>query len=450
MIDPHEAWSRLEPHLAPLAGVRTPRREAAGRVLAEALTATVDVPAQDVSAMDGFALTGAPPLDTELPVGGMIVAGHAPGARLEPAGELPGLPGVVRIMTGAPVPAGADRVIPVERARVRPVRDGVRDNVRESAGEVVDAAGGGDRPEEVVAFDDAGAPGDHVRRGGEVIRRGAELLPARTLLTPGAMALAATHGYATLPVHRTPRVALLVTGDEVVPPDREPGPGHLRDSHSDFVLAACHTLGVEAELLGIAPDEPGRLRALVEQGFSADVLLLSGGVSMGERDLVEETLLGLGCRKLFHGVAIQPGKPLLAALRLPGGPGASAASGDRAPRGRLVFGLPGNPASVMVGFWLFVRPVLRRLMGRPDGYWHGALTAELAGPLPRAKARDRFMPGQVRVEDGRLLADPGHPVGSHDMRSYAHGTVLVRVPAGSPGLEAGAPCEVLPLADTLF
>ena len=106
-----------------------------------------------------------------------------------------------------------------------------------------------------------------------------------------------------------------------------------------------------------------------------------------------------------------------------------------------MFGLPGNPASVMVGFWLFVRPALRCLLGRADGFWQGALAAELAAPLPRAKERDRFLPTRVSVEGGRLLAHPVWPVGSHDMRSYAHGTALVRIPAGCPGLEAGAPAR---------
>ena len=438
MIDPREAWSRLEPYLEPLAGVEIPRRDAAGRVLARPLAATADVPAQDVSAMDGFALTGAPPPGTELPVGGMIVAGDAPGARLAPAGELPG---VVRIMTGAPVPAGADRVIPVERSTIRG-----RSGARRAKDEPVERT----EPTELVTFDDAGAPGDHIRRRGEVARPGAGILPAGALLTPGALSLAATHGHGTLTVHRPPRVALVVTGDEVVPPDREPGPGQLRDCQTDFVLAACRTLGIEVEPLGIAPDDPAGLRALAERGLAADVLLLTGGVSMGELDLVEGTLRALGCDVLFHGVAVQPGKPLLAAVQPAAGSTGATTSGESGARRGLVFGLPGNPASVMVGFWLFVRPALRRLLGRADGFWHGALAAELAAPLPPAKARDKFLPSRVSVESGRLLAHPVWPVGSHDMRSYGHGTALVRIPAGSPGLDAGAPCEILPLADTLF
>ncbi|MGD2115625.1 MAG: molybdopterin-binding protein, partial [Acidobacteriota bacterium] len=219
------------------------------------------------------------------------------------------------------------------------------------------------------------------------------------------------------------------------------------DSHGDFVLAACRGLGiaggVEVEALGIAPDDRERLGEMIERGLDADVLLLSGGVSMGELDLVEGVLGELGCEILFDRVAVQPGKPLVAARH------ERRSSGGGAGRG-LVFGLPGNPASVMVCFWLFVRPALHRLLGRRGGYWHGALAGELTAPLPRAKARDKFLPATLRAEDGRLLVTPAQPVGSHDMGSYAAGQALVRIPAHCPGLEAGAPCEVLPLADTLL
>lgn len=413
MIDPHEAWRRLEPHLDPLPATELPRRQAAGRVLARALTATVDVPAHDVSAMDGFVLTDPPPVgngpDAELPVSGVVAAGAPPGARLSPGTAM-------RIMTGAPVPAGGERVIPVERATVRA------------------ADGGG----ELVRFEDPGSTGAHIRRRAEVVRSGAALLPAGALLTPGALAVAATHGYGELTVHRPPRVALIVTGDEVVPPEAEPAPGQLRDCHTDFVLAACAGLGLVAEPQGIAPDDPARLVGMIERGLEADVLLLSGGVSMGEFDLVEGALRKAGCEILFHGVAIQPGKPLLAGRH------------GRGPGGRgLVFGLPGNPASVMVCFWLFVRPALQRLMGRPGAYWQGALAGELTAPLPRAKARDRFVQARLTAEAERLLVTPTLPVGSHDPGSYALGEALVRIPAGRPGLEAGGLCEVLPLTCAL-
>ncbi|MFP3940189.1 MAG: molybdopterin molybdotransferase MoeA [Thermoanaerobaculia bacterium] len=416
MIRPETAWTRIEEVIEPLPAEALPRRTAGGRVLARPLAATVDVPAADVSAMDGFAPEGAPPLGRPVPVAGLVAAGDAPG-RGVPAD------GVLRIMTGAPVPRGADRVIPVERTRLA-----------------------GTEPEAVV-FEAAGAPGDHVRRRGEVIRAGEELLPAGALLTPGGLALLATHGHGEVAVHGAPRVALAVTGDEVVPPEEEPAPGQLRDSHSAFARGACATLGLELEALGIAPDEPRALRSLVDRGLAADVLLLSGGVSMGELDLVEGVLREAGCEPLFDAVAVQPGKPLLAAV----GPPPEGPARRRPGRRTLVFGLPGNPASVMVCFWLFVRPALRRLLGRQDRFWHGALEGELVAPLPAGKpaprGRDRFLPAEVSGDGGRLLTRPVAPVGSHDLGAYARGTALVRIRPGEPAREAGEPCEVLPLAD---
>ncbi|HSL85004.1 MAG TPA: molybdopterin molybdotransferase MoeA, partial [Thermoanaerobaculia bacterium] len=345
----------------------------------------------------------------------------------------------LRIMTGAPLPEGADRVIPVERAAV--TKNGTPDG-------------------ETVAFEVPGAAGDHVRRRGEVVRAGEELLPAGSLLTPGALSLLASQGLAEVTVHRSPRVALVVTGDEVVPPDEEPGPGKLRDSHTDFLLAACRGLGLEARPLGIAADEPEALRERIEEGLEADVLLLSGGVSMGEYDLVEGVLTELGCEPLFDAVAIQPGKPLVAAVA----PAHHQADGSVSGHPTLVFGLPGNPASAMVCFWLFVRPALRRFLGRPDAFWHGALAGELAAPLRAGKkggrtgpgARDLFLPAEVAMGStgsasggGRLRVTPVAPVGSHDLGAYARGTALLRVRSGAPAREPGDPCEVLPLPDWL-
>ncbi|MFL6194213.1 MAG: gephyrin-like molybdotransferase Glp [Thermoanaerobaculia bacterium] len=393
ILHPDEAWRRIAERLAVLPAEAVRRRAAAGRVLAQGLAATVDVPGADVSAMDGYAAAGEVQPGEERPVVGVVAAGDPPGFELAP-------PAVVRIMTGAPVPAGADRVIPVE------LTDGGRER---------------------VTFRRGTAPGEHVRRRGEVLRAGDPLLPAGCRLTPGALALAATHGYAELPVHRAPSVAVLATGDEVVPPESTPGPGQLRDSHTDFLLAAGATLGLAFEPLGIAPDRPDELRALIEKGLRADVLLLCGGVSMGEFDLVEGVLAGLGCETVFDAVAIQPGKPLVFATH-PGG---------------IVFGLPGNPASVMVSFWLFARPALRRLMGIPDSWWGPALRGTLAAPLPGAGPRDRFLPAAVETRDGGLHVTPYPPKGSHDLAAFAQGTALVRVRAGAAPAGAGEPCEVM-------
>jgi molybdopterin molybdotransferase len=393
---PDEAWRRIAERAAPLAVERVGRRPALGRTLAEELAATVDVPATDVSAMDGYAAAGSLQPGDALPVAGTVAAGDAPGAAL-PSGT------ALRIMTGAPVPAGADRILPVE------VTDGGRERVTFEAGA------------------EAIAAGDHVRRRGEILEVGDRLLPLGARLTPGALALLATHGYAEVAVHRAPRVTVLTTGDEVVPPEIQPAAGQLRDSNTDFLLAAGASLGFAFQPLGIAPDRPEALRDLVRQGLESDVLLLCGGVSMGEFDYVEEVLAELGCEVVFDGVNIQPGKPLVFATH-PGG---------------LVFGLPGNPASVMVGFWLFVRPALRRLMGFADSWWGAATKGILTRKLPGGPSRDRFLPAAIEPRDGTLHVTPFPPKGSHDLAAFGQGTALVRLKAGAPPVPAGGECELV-------
>jgi len=392
-LQPDEAWRRIEERMGPLPEETVARRAAGGRVLTRALAAQVDVPAGDVSAMDGYALPGAVSPGESRPVSGAVAAGDRPGYELAPDE-------VVRIMTGAPLPAGADRVVPVEET---------------------------DAGRETVIFLRPSLPGQHIRRQGEILQMGDPLLPAGARLTPGALSLLAAHGHGTVPVHRAPTVAVLTSGDEVVPPETQPAPGQLRDSHTDFLLAAGSTLGLRFEPLGIAPDRVDALRPLVERGLRSDVLLLCGGVSMGEFDLAEGVLADLGCEAVFDGVNIQPGKPLVFAVH-PGG---------------WVFGLPGNPASVMVSFWLFVYPALRRLLGMPASWWGGAVGGTLAAPLPGSGPRDRFIPVAVEPRDGELLVTPFPPKGSHDLASFGQGNALVRVRPGTGPAGVGERCEVL-------
>jgi molybdopterin molybdotransferase len=396
LIPPDEAWRRIAARVSPLAADVVGRRAAGGRVLARALAATVDVPAADVSAMDGYALAGEVGPEEARPVAGTIAAGDPPGFAL-PAGA------AARIMTGAVVPAGADRVIPVEQT------DGGRER---------------------VTFRQGVPPGEHIRRRGEILRAGEPLLAAGSLLTPAVLALLATHGHGEVPIHRVPTVAVLTTGDEVVPPDTTPAPGQLRDSNTDFLLAAGSTLGLRFEPLGIAPDRVDALRERVREGLRADVLLLCGGVSMGEFDYVEGVLADFGCEAVFDEVAIQPGKPVVFATH-PGG---------------VVFGLPGNPASVMVSFWLFVRPALRRLLGFDDSWWGPALRGTLATPLSGGGPRDRFLPATVEPREGEILVTPYSFKGSHDLAAFSRGTALVRVRAGAEPVAAGERCEVLVVA----
>jgi len=392
-LQPDEAWRRIEERLGPLPEETIERRAAGGRVLTRSLAANVDVPAGDVSAMDGYALPGEVVPGESRAVSGAIAAGDPPGFQLAP-------PAVARIMTGAPLPANADRVVPVEET---------------------------DAGRETVIFLRPSLPGQHIRRRGEILRVGDLLLPAGATLTPGALSLLAAHGHATVPVHRAPSVAVLTSGDEVVPPEQLPGPGQLRDSHTDFLLAAGHNLGLRFDPLGIAPDRVDALRPLVACGLRSDVLLLCGGVSMGEFDLAEGVLAELGCEAVFDSVNIQPGKPLVFAIH-PGG---------------WVFGLPGNPASVMVSFWLFVQPALRRLLGMPASWWGSALAGKLAAPLPGAGPRDRFIPAAVETRNGELLVTPFPPKGSHDLAAFGQGNALVRVRPGAEPAGVGERCEVL-------
>lgn len=400
MLAPETAWERLLPCLVPLAPQRVERRQAAGRVLAEALLATTDLPPCDLSALDGFALAGDAPPAGWYPVAGTRFAGDPLGGGLAP-GE------AMRIMTGSAIPAGADRVIGVE-----------------------ETAADGERMRPTAAV----AAGAAIRRQGEVVRRGAPLLPAGTLLTPAALALLASQGIGEVTIHRPPRLALQLTGNEIVPPEGTPEPGQLRDSHSDFLLAELARLGLAVRSLGIARDEPETLERSLAKGLDeTDVLLCCGGVSMGEADFLVPVLARLGCATLFHGVAIQPGKPLLAARR-------ARAEGDQ-----LIFGLPGNPASVMVAWWLFVRPALTRLMGSAANSWGSALPGTLGAPLGAGKRRDRFVPATWRNEAGRPLLTPISPKGSHDLLAFGQATALVRIRAQAPASAVGTACEWLRL-----
>ena len=411
-IPPEEAWRRIAaqlPAFANLPKAQIGRRAALGRTLSAELVAAVDVPAADVSAMDGFAYAGNQVVGTRLAILGTVRAGDPPD-RTERA-EIPShAAGGWKIMTGAPLPRGMDRVIPVEQI----LFDGGFVELRHAA-----------------------ASGDHIRRRGEVVRVGSPLLRTGAALTPGALALLATHGFAEIEVVRPPRVAILTTGDEVVPPESTPASGQLRDSHTDFLLAATQTLGIQALPLGIAPDRKEDLRKGIARGLESDVLLLCGGVSAGEFDFVEEVLSEFECTPQFDAVAIQPGKPLVFAV--------APASEGRPPT--LIFGLPGNPASVMVSFWLFVRPTLRRLLGSEDAFWRGTVRGTLAAPLPAAPPRDRILPAEIEYRAEGLFVHPLAVKGSHDLSAYARGTALVRLRVGEGPIAAGQQCEVLPLAD---
>jgi len=378
--------------MGPLPAVRVPLAEAAGRVLAGPLRARAPLPPFAASTMDGFAFRAG---DLALPGGrlridGTVAAGHPWRGVLRPGTCL-------RIFTGAPLPAGADGVEMQERVSVSGA---------------------------VARFERPGQAGRFVRPAGSDVARGAVPLRAGTRLDPGAIGLAASLGFARVPVARRPVVAILATGDEVVPLGQRPGPGQIIESNVHALAAAVREAGGEPRLLGIAPDQPSALRRAIGRAGRADVLLTIGGVSVGRRDLVRGALAEAGARIGFWRVALRPGKPLLFG-RL-----------GRA----LVFGLPGNPASALMCFELFARPALRALAG-----WTGPSRVVIRARLASSQAKPRglavYLRARVVSRRGQAWVVPLPTQVSGDLTSHVDVGALAHLPAGRTRLERGAIVE---------
>jgi molybdopterin molybdotransferase len=390
-----EALAIVRHETAALPAERVPLAEAAGRVLADDVRADRDLPPFDRSAMDGFALRAADLARGEpLAVVGEVRAGQWP-QRAVRAGE------TVRIMTGAPVPQGADAVLPIEKATL--AAGGVRGTVPLAAGANV------------------------VPRGSEA-RTGEPLVARGTRLDAATLAVLATVGSASPFVARRPRVAVLVTGDEVVDVGETPTAAQIRNGNGPAVAAVAAAAGAEVRLLGIAPDREDALAPLVRAGLEADVLVVSGGVSAGDYDLVEPALLASGARFLFTRVAVKPGAPLVFGRR-----GAT-----------LIFGLPGNPVSAQVTFELFVRPCLLWLQGARAAE-RPRVEVELVEPLRNRSGRELYVGARVAWREGRLAARPLRSGGSGDLAAHARANALVVVAADREHVPAGARAPALPL-----
>jgi molybdopterin molybdotransferase len=369
--------------------------DALGRVLAEDAASDVEMPPFDRAAMDGYAVRSADvrSAPVALEVVGEVRAGQWP-EREVGAGE------TLRIMTGAPLPRGADAVQQVERTR--PL-----DEFRV----VIEAS---------VPAGANVAPRASEARSGEVV------LPAGRVLDPRAIAVLAATGRARVRVGRRPRVALLVTGDELVDVGEVPGRGRIRNSNGPALAAQARRAGAVVLDLGVAGDRQDALAERLSTGLKADVLAVSGGVSAGQYDLVEPVLADLGVSFLFTQVAIKPGAPL--------------AFGRR--EATLVFGLPGNPVSSQVTFALFVRAALLRLQGArvtsPP-----RVAVELLGPLRNRSGRRAHAPARVRLERGRLVARPLRSMGSGDLVAHARANALVVVEADRTEARAGESAEAM-------
>ena len=404
MISIKEARRRVLAEAAPLPIEAGPLAEALGAVVGRDIVAPHDVPPFDNSAMDGFAVRAVDTVDAttespkELMIGETIPAGCAAPRPLA-QGQ------AAKIMTGAPMPPGADAVVQSESAIERNGRALIQVMVR---------------------------PGKNVRRAGEDVRKGERVLAAGSILGPAEIGLIASMGFPAPQVHRRPRVAIISTGSELVEVDQALGPGQIRNSNSYSLRAQCQQLGIEAVVLGIAPDDYQATRRLVEEGLGYDVLLTSGGVSVGQFDFVKDVQDELGVERKLWGVAMKPGKPLAFGVR----------------NGTLVFGLPGNPVSAMVSFELFVRPALLRLMGylkttRP------IYTAVITEDVVSGDGRVHVVRVRAWREDEYWHVSSTGAQGSGILRSMVGANGLVFVPGGPRGVRAGEKVQFLLLREDL-
>lgn len=396
-ISVEEAQHALLARTTPLAGESVELPLACGRVLAEAVTADRPYPPFEKSRVDGYALRAADGGGDGalLPVAFEVAAGRAPGDLL-PAGH------AARVFTGAPVPAGADTMVMQERCTVE--------------GGAVRVPGGLRAGENLVPRGAECAAGSVIASPGELIG------PARV----GALASVGAH---RVNVRRSPRVHVVATGSELVPIDAAPEAGQIRNSNAHALAAAARRLGgTVVALEHVADTEAGHAEVL-GRALEADVVLISGGVSVGDYDLVPATLTRLGASCVFHGVRLQPGKPLWFGVR-----GTT-----------LVFGLPGNPVSTLVNTELFVRPALRRALGVEPAVEPPELM-RLATPLTKGAWRRRYVPVSITVEsDGTRTASVVPFAGSGDVFGFGRADALAIVPENGVAREAGDDVHVVPL-----
>ncbi|MGA7447264.1 MAG: gephyrin-like molybdotransferase Glp [Terriglobales bacterium] len=405
-----------------------------GRVLAEGIVADRDFPPFDRATRDGYAVRAADlaQVPARLEIVGEVKAGNWP----EPSACSVGHGQAVGIMTGAPLPAGADAVVMVEHTALA-AQEFHPDPVQNATsgwgalgGKFVDVQRG------------VGVGENFVPRGMEA-RAGQLLLDRGRRLDHAAIAIAASVGKSRVQVFRKPRVAVLSTGDEVVEIDATPGPAQIRNSNSYSLAAQVCDAGGEAVRLEIAPDERARLRVLIEEGLQCDLLLLTGGVSMGKYDLVEQVLGELKAEFYFTGAEIQPGRPVVfgscgagAVARSGSKDGAGTRAGAPEPHKKYYFGLPGNPASTMVTFELFARPMIEALSGMTARRLI-FLRARLKSEIRTKTGLTRFLPAVLSGEFENAEVELARWQGSGDIAALARANCYVVIPPDRERIEAG-------------
>jgi molybdopterin molybdotransferase len=393
MISFEDALSLVLSHARPLATVSVPIAQCYGHCLAEPVAARMDLPPFDNSAMDGFGVKladvagASEEAPARLRLAAVVRAGDEAGREL-----LPGT--AVKVLTGAPIPSGVEAVV-------------MREYCREEGGEVLVAR--------------SAKPGENIRRRGEEFHQGDSVMKAGLRLNPAGVGLLATLGCTEAPVHRKPKVAVIVTGSELVAPGGELRPGQIYDSNSYILAAALRAMGIDDCRLASTEDTPQAIRAEMAAALEwADVVITVGGVSVGDYDFVKEAAESLAITAHCWKVAIKPGKPFFFGTH-----------GDR-----LVCGLPGNPVSALITFYTLVRPALQRLMGAA-AVEPLALTATLTAPIKKKAGRVEFVRGVASLQDGKLVVTPTTGQDSHMLGGFAQANCLIRFPQPAESRAAG-------------
>ncbi len=372
MIKLHEAFEIVLQHTPRLEAQRMPLLRARGSVLAEEVASDVDMPPFPRSSVDGYAVLAADlrQLPARLQVLGSIAAGTSV-AFIISSGQ------TAKIMTGAPVPEGADAVQMIERTRAV---------ANTNAVDILEAV----------------ASGANISPRGSEAQLGQVVAHAGSFISPMMIGLLAAVGKSEVLAYRAPTVGVIATGDELVALEEQPRGAQIRNSNSACLFAQVETAGARPHLLGIARDHKHALRTLIQQGLQYNMLLLTGGVSMGDLDLVEDVFVEFGFEIFFNKVAVKPGKPVVFAR-----------AGNT-----LVFGLPGNPVSASTVFELLVRPSIRKMMGHA-AYQNPIVTARLTQRFLNRSGRENYAPAWTWYENGAYHVRPLPSKGSGDVASYA-------------------------------
>ena len=393
MIRVQEAKFIIKNHIFPLEMENVPLAQAENRVLAQDITATFPMPRFDNSAMDGFAVRSSDTIKAsqENPISLKIICVSSAGSPSMLAlntGEC------IQCMTGAKIPDGADAVIMVE-----------------------DTSGFSDE-DSVQIFLEA-HPEKHIRKKGEEIQKGDSLIPKGTCITPSEIGTLATFGYGDIAVAKKPRIAIFGTGNELVEPGKELKEGEIYNSNLYVFGELVEKSGAEITMRDVIKDDKASLRSFLSEALeTSDIVISSGGVSMGRYDYVRDVILELGVKEHFWKVAQKPGKPLFF------GTG----------RDTMIFGLPGNPVSSYIGFMEWVWPAIETMLGKKE---NSPLMGILKETFPRETIKHRFLFGKAWLQDGKLVCRPSTKVGSHMLSSSLEANCILSSEPGDGQLQPG-------------